>query len=311
MPQAPQAGEPFDPRPQECGFYPTDIVDRQRESAGGLNLTDGEKRMYSLLCRLAQKTGKCFASAAWLADALGKSERQVRYDRAALARVGLIHSQPHGRMASTYEFLFHRVFESNRQLVAGCDGDSNWQPIASCPANATGNPAHPNRRRMVAQPAMDGHTTGNPLPPNERLQQQELHERPSDAGFEFVRQALASYMLPPDQQGQEPEHLPDDSIVRQVLDAANGAKPDEVFQYLRRCYLGGQRPGTSSGPRSFAWFVAVVARHFGRRAGEAGGRRDEDLSAPPRIGSGRRGPGDLTRIDPDMLRDIAVGGGHG
>jgi len=155
-------GEPFDPRPDVCHFYAADVIDRQRESDGGLALTDGQKRLYRQLYRLALGNGSCYASAGWLADALGKSERQVRSDRGALARAGLIRYRRHGQKPPTYQFLLHPSFERNRQPTAGLGGDSNRQPTAGLKPKTTGRIAHPNRQPLTSQPA--GYGTSNRQP---------------------------------------------------------------------------------------------------------------------------------------------------
>ncbi len=105
-------GEPFDPARTACGFYPPDIVARQR------NWKDGQKRLYERLVRWAGRNGSCWHSVDAMADALGKSARQVQRDIAALERTGLIRRVRRGRReCNRYVFLFHVVFSQ-------ADGDA-------------------------------------------------------------------------------------------------------------------------------------------------------------------------------------------
>src|SRR5579872_6469604 len=126
----PRVGEPFNPFRGICGFYPPDTVGAQRarrRTIGGkrtistnrknTDLTDGQKRLYERLVRFAGRDGRCFPSQERLAECLGKSERQIRYDLEALQRFGLIRSRKRdGKRFNTYEFLWHEIFD--RQSIA-------------------------------------------------------------------------------------------------------------------------------------------------------------------------------------------------
>jgi len=131
-------GEPFDPRHDICGFYPTDAVDRHP------GFRDGPKRVYDRLYRLASKSGKCYASAPWLAEVLGKSARQVRYDLEVLERERLIRHQRHGRNANSQDFLYHPMFEANVQSIARQETGTNMQQVARQTEGPTCNPASAN-----------------------------------------------------------------------------------------------------------------------------------------------------------------------
>src|SRR5262245_27669705 len=77
-------GEPFNPWHKLCGFYPPDIVGRQRD------LTDGQKRLYERAVRWAGQNGTFWYGFETIAEALGKSARQVKADMAILEARGLI-----------------------------------------------------------------------------------------------------------------------------------------------------------------------------------------------------------------------------
>ena len=81
-------------------------------------MTDGPKRLYSEARFWAGANGVFWHAFATIAEALGKSERQVRYDMAVLEQFGLIrHRIRDGRRSNTYEFLWHPWF--NEPTKAG------------------------------------------------------------------------------------------------------------------------------------------------------------------------------------------------
>ncbi|MCX6625078.1 MAG: helix-turn-helix domain-containing protein, partial [Acidobacteria bacterium] len=116
-------GEPFNPWRKSCGFYPADIVGRQRFLLGKADkpkdgadklkdVTDGQKRLYDRLVRYAGQNGYCWPSHETLADDLGKSPRQIKRDIAALESLKLLGDKVrHARRWNTYEFLWHSIFE--------------------------------------------------------------------------------------------------------------------------------------------------------------------------------------------------------
>jgi hypothetical protein len=98
-------GEPFDPWHGACGFYPPDVVGRQRD------LTDGQKRLYERAVRWAGKNGRFWRSFPTIAEALGKSVRQVKDDMATLEEKGLMGHTRRRRDSNVYHFLWHSIFE--------------------------------------------------------------------------------------------------------------------------------------------------------------------------------------------------------
>jgi len=100
------SGEPFDPSHKVCGFYPPDVVGRQRD------LTDGQKRLYERAVRWAGRNGCFWYAFETMADALGKSLRQVKADMLALHTYRLLsHVRRGGRRSNRYVFLWHPIFE--------------------------------------------------------------------------------------------------------------------------------------------------------------------------------------------------------
>src|ERR1700676_381266 len=102
----PQIGQPFNPWREACGFYPPDVVGRSKE----LGLTDGQKRLYERGVRWAGRNGVFWHAFDTIADALGKSARQVKDDMAVLEGKGLIKHTRRRRQSNVYSFLWHRVF---------------------------------------------------------------------------------------------------------------------------------------------------------------------------------------------------------
>jgi hypothetical protein len=104
----PKVGESFNPSRHVCGFYPPDVVGRQRV------LNSSAKRLYERLVRFAGRDGLCFPSQATLGTELGESDRQVRKSLRKLENLGLIrHEFRNGRRSNTYIFLWHEIFERN------------------------------------------------------------------------------------------------------------------------------------------------------------------------------------------------------
>src|SRR5262245_30917895 len=98
-------GEAFNPWRKVCGFYPPDVVARQRD------LTDGQKRLYERGVRWAGRNGSFWRSFRTIAEELGKSVRQVKDDMAKLEEKRLIGHTRRRRQSNVYRFLWHGIFE--------------------------------------------------------------------------------------------------------------------------------------------------------------------------------------------------------
>jgi len=150
------SGQPFNPWRGACGFYPPDIVGRDRS----LGLTDGQKRLYERLVRYAGRDGHCWPSQPTIAAELGKVERQVRYDLVKLRAVGLI--QWHSRKAengrgNVYQFPRHPIFE--RQAIAGqveALDDSSGNPLPVTSGNVLPVDVEICRSRAASVPLSNG-----------------------------------------------------------------------------------------------------------------------------------------------------------
>lgn len=103
--RSPRIGEPFNPWRELCGIYPPDIVAKQRD------LSDGQKRLYERGVRWAGKKGVFWYSFPSMAEALGKSVRQVKDDMATLEAKGLVGHTRRRRQSNLYHFLWQVIFE--------------------------------------------------------------------------------------------------------------------------------------------------------------------------------------------------------
>ncbi len=116
-------GDQFNPWSGSCGFYPAQLVGRQR------NLRAGPKLVYERLVRFAGRDGLCFPSHQKLADELGKSLAQVKRDIATLERAGLIsHEFRNGRRSNTYRFLWHPCFDAAAMSSHGFSEGAQTHP---------------------------------------------------------------------------------------------------------------------------------------------------------------------------------------
>lgn len=100
-----EIGKPFNPWHEVCGFYPPDIVGRQRD------LTDGQKRLYERGVRWAGKNGSFWYGFDRIAEELGKSVRQVKDDMRVLEKRGLVSHKRRRRQSNRYVFLWHSILE--------------------------------------------------------------------------------------------------------------------------------------------------------------------------------------------------------
>lgn len=136
-------GDVFDPRFEVCGFFPDDLVYRQPRAV----LTDGQKLLYGILLRLFRMYGQCFPSHGFLAEATGKSERQIRYDLERLEALKLILGRRRRRQSTVYEILFHEWFLERQSAASQEPGEAQTNPFKN------GNP-------LPVKEAMNG----SPLP---------------------------------------------------------------------------------------------------------------------------------------------------
>ena len=122
-PGRPTIGEPFNPSRKACGFYLPDVLGRQRD------LTDGQKRLYERAVRSAGQNGVFWRGFESMAEALGKSVRQVKADMAALEAKGLIRHTRRRRNSNVYQFLWHAMFQVQRAALQQDDLEVQDLPL--------------------------------------------------------------------------------------------------------------------------------------------------------------------------------------
>ena len=158
-----KVGEPFKPaqlRELTGGrIYPPAVFGRLYD------ISDGVKRLYDVLYRRVGQNDACWPSFASLANDLGKSERQVRYDLKKLASLSLIKTEWRtGRRSNTYRFLWHEMFE--RQSIAGQDNGSLTASRQSEPQSTTDDVNNEGPSIAARERQDTANLNGNGLPGN-------------------------------------------------------------------------------------------------------------------------------------------------
>jgi len=237
--EKPARGQPFNPWRGSCGFYPPDIVGRDRS----LGLTDGQKRLHERLVRYAGRDGHCWPSQATLAAELGKAERQVRYDLGKLRAAGLIgwHSRKakNGR-GNVYQFPWHPIFE--RQAIAGqveALDDSSGNPLPVTSGDTLPVDVEVCRSRAASVPL----SNGNPLPWNS-VQEEYTEKRASEEYCDSEEQRSPAAHCEKRNQAPEERELsaklegwgvafkPDDPHSLVSASRESGATPDQLFMFI-------------------------------------------------------------------------------
>ena len=157
----PPIGTPFNPNREICGFYVPDIVGRQRD------LQDGPKRLYERAVRWAGKNGAFWYSFPTMAAELGKCERQIRSDMAALESFGLIAHRRRRRQSNRYVFLWHPIFD--RQDAANQDGNEAGVLDRQFPVL--------DRQDTVRKPVLDRQSTAGELCNSSELRKENRRRR--------------------------------------------------------------------------------------------------------------------------------------
>jgi hypothetical protein len=154
-------------------------------------LTDGQKRLYERAVRWAGQNGIFWYAFETMAEALGKSVRQIKDDMAVLEARGLIKHIRRRRQSNVYSFLWHPIFDVRSTALQ--EGNLEVQdsflevqdnavlkvqptaqessPIESCPLNcvkATEADSQPTNRKTSDSPAVspfaftEKHKSGTP-----------------------------------------------------------------------------------------------------------------------------------------------------
>ena len=295
-------GEPFNPSHKVCGFYPPDVVSRQRD------LTDGQKRLYERALRWAWQNGRFWRGFESMADALGKSARQVKDDMATLEAKGLMRHTRRRRNSNVYSFLWHAMFEVQptalqEDVLEVQDSPLEVQdgvvlkvqptalessPLESCPLNyvKADNKLIPGdasqKQRTAASSCV---TAANESPKNNKDRKADQMAplssslgplEASNPAKEWTRRELADVRRRiVGFWGREPE----EDFEVSVMLRAGGASAAAVCELLDRKYANTNcRVGGRWAPRSQDWFLTIIENEF------APGHLPEP-PAPPHRGS--------------------------
>jgi hypothetical protein len=278
-------GEPFNPSHKCCGFYPPDIVARVRD------LTDGQKRLYERAVRWAGQNGSFWYGFDTIANALGKSVRQVKDDMAVLEAKGLISHARRRRQSNRYSFLWHPIFEVQltalQEDVLGVQ-ESHLEvqdevilkvqptalessPLESCPLNSAKAdikliPGDASQKpRAAAGPggvlAHGATKSENPkADPSAALNSDPGIPNASDRAKGWTRGDLAEVRRRITAfWGREPE----EGFEKSVMLRARGVTAAAVCELLDRKYADPNcRPGGRWAPKKQNWFLTVIENEF-------------------------------------------------
>jgi len=274
-------GEPFKPvelrRSSKRKLYPPAIVDRQRD------ITDGEKRLFRLLYGRAQtdSAGICWPSFKSLADDLGKSERQVKYDAKRLEKKRCLvrHKRRGARQSNVYEFLWHAIYEVPSIALHGSHEDkpskpcgwweSDVQPIACREATPEVQSAAPSEVQDAARAKCSGlHTNSfndcsqGTLSSSAPQQPLEADSRVDDDSSlrtkkkqDTVKGIMVSFIT---QCGYRMPSGPlrDEEVEKKLREI--GGEPRDVLEFLQKKL----RPRLKEAPNTWLYIETAILRHL-------------------------------------------------
>jgi hypothetical protein len=300
-----QSDGTFNPWRKVCGFYPADVVARQRD------LTDGQKRLYERAARWAGKNGCFWYSFATIADALGKSVRQVKDDMAVLEEKGLLKHVRRCRQSNIYSFLWHPMFEvqptalqqgtlevQDAPLKVQDDAVLKVQPTAqefspllNCVPNCgkSAKLTTDDESQKPTIPASDSRFGNAGFAEQSRKPKAELAagsggrqtaaatsanspEKAEDVARAYARIRINAAAI----MEQHPPREFEENCMQRTYGHATADAVADFFERLWRVY----RAGEKGGPNSWNWFYAAIGNEF--NPAECG-RSPEPVAAPRRV----------------------------
>jgi hypothetical protein len=277
-------GEPFNPWHKLCGFYPPDVLACQR------GITDGQKRLYERAVRWAGRNGSFWYSFETIANALGKSVRQVKNDMTVLEARGLIGHTRRRRQSNQYFFLWHPIFEmqpaahqdsivevqdsilevQDKVILKVQSTAQEFSPLESCPLNLEKadeklipGDASQNRRSAsslrVSLAQETPNTKGLSADAEKPLTSDAVSETTGSAQgwtereLAEVRQRITALW------GSEPEPGFEVSV---MLRARGGTAAAVCDLFDRKAANPKCRSGGRWAPRSLNWFLTVIENEF-------------------------------------------------
>jgi len=276
-------GARFNPWRKACGFYLPDVIARQRD------LTDGQKRLYERAVRWAGRNGTFWYGFETMAQALGKSVRQVKADMAVLEKRGLIGHNRRGRQSNKYFFLWHSIFEGQATALDESDPDVQDPPLEV--QDGVDPEVQPTARESspLESGSLNSAKADEKLIPDDASQvQQSAVSRHVASSREASEDALPGWDAGHRRSEWEPPvgnrgetWTPDElTIVRKKIEAFWQREPEEGFEWSimlrargatavdvcalldrkhrdRRCQLGGRWA-----PRNQNWFLTLIENEF-------------------------------------------------
>lgn len=279
-----RVGEPFNPWHRVCGFYPPDVVSWQSD------LTDGQKRLYERAVRWAGQNGIFWRGFESMAEALGKSLRQVKDDMATLEAKGLVRHTRRRRNSNVYSFLWHSMFEVQSTALQKDDYEvqdsilevqddvvlevqptaRESSPLESCPLNSVkaDNKRIPGYASQEQRSDASSSVKEGENPKNKTLKADweassfgdpvPTHvENPTKGWTQReladVRRRIVAFWR------REPE----EGFEISVMLRARGASAAAVCELLDRKYANPNcRVGGRSAPKNQNWFLTVIENEF-------------------------------------------------
>jgi hypothetical protein len=236
-------GEAFNPYRMFTGlFIPEGLAQSRSISAGA-------KVAWGRLARYAGEGGRCYPTVRTLGCQIGVGQRQAQKYLSELEKACLIRRierfANRAQTSNGFEFLRHEMFQK------GVNGDSARRVNDRSPKESQIEESHSeeSKQRLRLTGCESQKARFTPGRPAADCKQ-----------YPRLREALANYM----EEGADWERIyPNDRTVVDIMDAAQGAREEEVIACLRYFYeQRGLKPGTRNGPRRFAWFPTVVSDYF-------------------------------------------------
>ncbi|MGA2329173.1 MAG: helix-turn-helix domain-containing protein [Bryobacteraceae bacterium] len=221
-------------------------------------LTRGAKLCYLVMAGYGRDSGECYASTSTLAATLHTVKRQVKRWVNELRAAGFIASNRVASKPSHHVFLWHPDFAVAVATWGVANVPEGVSPAS--PGGVTNVPQmYRNHRRestSSAGPAVSRQDKES-VPQRSKGETAETTTRT----FQAVKAEIWGYMTG---ERKTPVPPPPDAIVRQCVAELHGHSTDELHLFLRQRFLNGYAPGSTSGPRGYAWFPPVIHNQFGR-----------------------------------------------
>jgi hypothetical protein len=279
-----EVGEPFNPWHKACGFYPPDVIALRRD------LTDGQKRLYERAVRWAGQNGVLWRGFDSMAEALGKSVRQVKADMKILESMGFIAHRRRRRTSNVYEFLWHGSFEVRSAALQeedlGVQASSlemqdqvslevqstaqESSQLESCPLNL----AKADNKRISGYASQKPRSDASLLVPSPKTVKNQLPKADFNASSDDYHSSSSHSNSSRDWTERELAQVrnrivafwgrePEEGFEVSVMLRARGASAAEVCELLERKFANKKlRPGGRYAPKNQNWFLTVIENEF-------------------------------------------------